>query len=161
MITLIAAVDKNSAIGKGNAMPWHLPADFTHFKETTMGHPVIMGRNTYLSIGRPLPGRTNIVVSKSAGVIEGCVVAHSIEEAFVEAVTHDTEVYIIGGASIYEQLLSLANRLVITYVDTKVEGADTFFPKIDTAVWKEVSREKRAADEKNVFNMEFVTYERA
>lgn len=158
-ISIIVAIDKKYAIGKANKIPWHLPADFAHFKKVTLGHPVIMGYNTYLSIGKPLPGRTNIVLTDKEE-IEGCEVAHSLEEALVVGMTHMTDIFVIGGASVYEQSLPLADKLVVTHVDTEVEGADTFFPKIDTAVWKEVSREKRSADEKNVFTMEFVTYER-
>jgi dihydrofolate reductase len=159
MISIIVAVDNNFAIGKGNAMPWHLPADFAHFKETTMGKPVIVGYNTFLSIGRPLPGRTNIVLTDKEE-IEGCEVAHSLKEAFEIGEEENDEVYVIGGASVYEQSLPFADKLVVTKVDTEVEGADTYFPRFRADEWQEVSREKREADEKNCFNMEFVTYER-
>jgi dihydrofolate reductase len=156
---MIVAVDNNFAIGKGNAMPWHLPADFAHFKETTLGHPVIVGYNTFLSIGRPLPGRTNVVLTEKEE-IDGCVVAHSLEEAFKLAQKEDDDVYVIGGASVYEQALPFADRLVVTKVRTEVHGADAFFPWFDPQVWEEVSREDRPSDEKNEFDMTFVIYER-
>ncbi|MCK5026888.1 MAG: dihydrofolate reductase [Candidatus Pacebacteria bacterium] len=160
MISIIVAIDKNFAIGKNNAMPWHLPADFAHFKEVTLGHPVIMGSSTYLSIGKPLPGRTNIVLTRKEK-IEGCVIAHSLEEAFEKGKKQENgDVFVIGGASVYEQSLSYTDKLVVTHIDTEVEDADTFFPKFNLEEWKEISREKREADEKNEFNMEFVTYAR-
>lgn len=171
MISLIAAVDKNFAIGKAGTIPWHLPADFAYFKEKTMGHPVIMGYNTYLSIGRSLPGRTNIVLTDKEK-IEGCEVVHSLDEALDLAqqctrldLVHmagqkDDEVFVIGGASVYAQALPYADKLMVTYIDTKIEGADAFFPKINFNEWLEVSRKKHEADEKNNLAMEFVIYEK-
>lgn len=159
MITLIAAVDKNFAIGKGNTIPWHLPADFAHFKETTLGYPVIIGHNTHLSIGKPLPGRLNIVLTDK-DAIEGCAVAHSLIEAFAKVSENDDTVFVIGGASVYAQALPFADRVILTHIDTKVEGADVFFPKLDKNEWKELSRKERPSDEKNIFSMSFVTYER-
>jgi dihydrofolate reductase len=159
MITLIAAVDKNFAIGKVNTIPWHLPADFAHFKETTMGHPVIMGHTTYLSIGKPLPGRFNVVLADK-DAINGCVVAHSLKEAFAKASENDDTMFVIGGASVYAQALSFADRVILTHIDTEVEGADTFFPRLDVNEWKEVSCLDRPSDDKNCFKMSFITYER-
>lgn len=157
MISIIVAIDKNFAIGKGNAMPWHLPADFAHFKEVTTGHPIVMGHNTHLSIGRSLSGRTNIILTKKEE-IKGCIVAHSLEEAFKKGLAENDEIFVIGGASVYEQSLPYTDKIVITYVDTEVERADAFFPTFSLDKWQEVSREKREADEKNKFNIEFVTY---
>ena len=157
MITIIAAMDKNRVIGKGNTIPWHLPADFAHFKETTAGHPVIMGLNTYKSIGRPLPQRTNIVLSKDDEEIEGCLMAHSLEEAFDLAKENSENIFVIGGASVYEQTLPFADTLNLTLIDAEVDG-DIFFPEFNHDEWKEVSREERKADEKNIYDMSFVKY---
>ena len=157
MIIIIAAIDKNRVIGKGNTIPWHLPADFAHFKETTAGHPVIMGLNTYKSIGRPLPQRTNIVLSKDDEEIEGCLMAHSLEEAFDLAKENSENIFVIGGASVYEQTLPFADTLNLTLIDAEVDG-DIFFPEFNHDEWKEVSREERKADEKNIYDMSFVKY---
>lgn len=159
MISSIVAVDNNFAIGKANGMPWHLPADFAHFKDVTYGHPVIMGYNTFRSIGRPLPGRTNIVLTNGEA-IDRCEVAHSVEEALEKARTVDSEIFVIGGASVYEQTLPFVDRLIVTKVRTEVEGADTYFPWFEPDEWEEVSRTNRSADEKNPFDMTFVIYER-
>ncbi len=157
MIIIIAAIDKNRVIGKGNTIPWHLPADFAHFKETTAGHPVIMGLNTYKSIGRPLPNRTNIVLSKDDEEIEGCLMAHSLPEAFDMAKEKSEDIFVIGGASIYGQALPFADMLNLTLIDAEVNG-DIFFPEFNRDEWKEVSREERKADEKNIYDMAFVKY---
>ena len=157
MIIIIAAIDKNRVIGKGNTIPWHLPADFAHFKETTAGHPVIMGFNTYKSIGRPLPNRTNIVLSKDNEEIEGCLMAHSLPEAFDMAKKKSEDIFVIGGASIYGQALPFADMLNLTLIDAEVNG-DIFFPEFNRDEWKEVSREERKADEKNIYDMAFVKY---
>jgi dihydrofolate reductase len=159
MIIIIAAIDKNRVLGKGNTIPWHLPADFAHFKETTAGHPVIMGLNTYRSIGRPLPERTNIVLSKDDEKIEGCLVAHSLLEAFDLAKERSEDIFVIGGASVYEQALPFADVLNLTLIDAEVEG-DIFFPKFNLNEWKEISHEEKKADEKNIYNMSFVKYVR-
>jgi len=149
-IALIAAVANNGTIGRDGEMPWHLPADLTHFKETTMGHPVIMGRRTYDSIasqlGGPLPGRTNIVLSRSEPELPDEVeVANSIEAAVAAATAVDDKtetVYVIGGATVYEQFLPRADRLVLTELDASYEG-DTAFPEFDTSEWQQVDRDQR------------------
>ena len=157
MIIIIAAMDKDRVIGKGNTIPWHLPADFAHFKETTAEHPVIMGLNTYKSIGRPLPNRTNIVLSKDDEEIEGCLMAHSLPEAFDMAKEKSEDIFVIGGASIYGQALPFADMLNLTLIDAEVDG-DIFFPEFNRDEWKEESREERKADEKNIYDMAFVKY---
>jgi dihydrofolate reductase len=159
MIVLIAAVDKNFCIGKGGAIPWYLPRDFAHFKKTTMGHPIIMGRKTFESIGRPLPGRTNIVLTDSES-IAGVQTAHSLVEALDKARAQDTEIYGIGGASVYTQMLPSADRIVLTHVAMVVDGGDVFFPHIDKSKWQAISSEYFRADQKNAYDCTIVTYER-
>ena len=140
-VTLIAAVARNGVIGAGGAIPWHLPEDFAHFKATTLGHTLVMGRATYESIGRPLPGRTTIVVTRDPEwSAEGVFVTHSLEEAL--AMGGDDEVYVAGGATVYEAALAVADVQLISEVDLEPEG-DTFYPPIDTDTWTEVSREHR------------------
>lgn len=157
-LVLVAAVAENGVIGVDGDMPWHLPEDLKHFKETTMGHPVIMGRTTYESIvaglGEPLPGRTNIVLtSRDLDVPEGVEVAHGIEEVLDIARAVDDEVaYIVGGATVYEQLIDRADRMILTEIDATYEG-DTYFPEWNEAAWREV-----AHDDGDGFA--FVTYER-
>ena len=157
MITIIAAMDKNRVIGKGNIIPWHLPSDFAHFRKTTAGCPIIMGLNTYKSIGRPLPNRTSIVLSKDDEKIDGCLMAHSLEEAFDIAKSVSENIFVVGGASVYEQALSFADQLNLTFIDAEVEG-DIYFPEVNFDEWKEVNREERKADEKNIYDMSFVKY---
>lgn len=160
MITLVAAIDKNNVLGKENTMPWHLPADLVRFKKLTTGHPIIMGRKTYDSIGKPLPERTNIVLTRADIEIEGCVVVHSIEEAVEKAKQESEQIFVIGGAQIFALTLPLADRLDLAFVDTEVEGADVFFPEYDLAQWKEIYKDTHKADEKNEFDIEWVIYER-
>lgn len=157
-ISMISAIaKKDRAIGFQNALLWHIPEDFKHFKEITSGHAVIMGENTYKSIGRPLPNRTNIVLSIDEHFApEGCVVVRSIEEALVRAREVETEeVFIIGGASIYRQFLSYADRLYLTLVEGDFE-ADTFFPEY-TEFIREISREEQ---DNGTFRFTFVTLEK-
>jgi len=159
-ISMIVAMANNRVIGLDNKMPWHLPADLQHFKKSTLGKPVIMGRKTYDSIGRALPGRLNIVVSRDTNLtIEGVTCVTSVEQAI--AATGDVEeVMIIGGATIYEHFLSVANRLYLTFIDLETEG-DTCFPDyLAQGQWQEVEHELYLADEKNAHNLEFVTLER-
>jgi dihydrofolate reductase len=161
MISLIVAAAHNNIIGKSNGLPWYLPADLRHFKEVTIGHPVIMGRKTFDSIlarlGKPLPNRTNIIVTRDHGfVAEGVIVVHSLEEAYKHA--KDQEVFVIGGAQIYEQALPVADRIYLTEVDADING-DTYFPII-TGDWVEVSREAHNQDEKNPYNYAFVVLEK-
>lgn len=160
IISIIVAIAKNNVIGKGNELPWHLPADFAYFKKTTAGKPVIMGAKTHLSIGKSLPGRKNIVLCDDPNFIpfEGAILARSFEEAF-ELTKESGEVFIIGGANVYKQGLNYADRLYITEVQTEAEG-DIFFPEIDKSKWQEISREKRLKDAENIYDMDFVVYEK-
>lgn len=157
-ISMIAAMAKGRVIGKNNAMPWHLPADFAWFKRNTLGKPIIMGRKTFQSIGRPLPGRRNIVVSRNASwEADGVESAISIDQA-LRLVEGAEEAVIIGGGSIYEACLSRAERLYLTYIDADIDG-DTCFPDWGDD-WKTCYAEHYQADEKNPYNMEFVILER-
>jgi dihydrofolate reductase len=128
MINIIAVVAKNRAIGRNNQLLWHLPDDLKHFKEITQNHPVVMGLNTYYSIGKPLPNRINVVVSKDKIEIPNCEVFTSLESAIDFASSKDEQIFIIGGASIYEQTISVADKLYLTIVDKEVTDADAFFP---------------------------------
>ena len=160
MITLIVAMGKNREIGKENQLLWHLPKDLKHFKELTSGHPIIMGRKTYESIGKPLPNRTNIVISrKNDWFEEGILIVGSIKEAVKFAKKIDEEVFIIGGGNIYEQTIDLADKLEVTLVDAVLD-ADTFFPKINEKVWQKTNEEYHQKDEKNEFDFCFQTFER-
>ena len=148
----------NRVIGKDNQMPWHLPADLKHFKTVTLGKPIIMGRKTYESIGRPLPGRKNIVISTNkAYMLEGCETVTSLNEA-LSLVNDVDEVMIIGGGFLYAQTLSQADRLYLTFIDLDVDG-DTHFPDFKTLNIKEIKREKYHKDEKNLYDYEFVDFE--
>ena len=161
-ISLIAAMGENRVIGAGNAIPWHLPADFKHFKELTTGHPVIMGRKTFESIGRPLPGRANIVITRDESYRrDGITVVSSPEAALSAAATAEgaDEVFIIGGAEIYKIFLHQANRIYLTKIESEFEG-DAFFPELNAEEWSLVSHEEHSADEKNAFSFVFQTYER-
>ena len=160
MITLIVAMGKNREIGKENQLLWHLPKDLKHFKELTSGYPIIMGRKTYESIGKPLPNRTNIVISrKNDWFEEGILIVGSIKEAVKFAKKIDEEVFIIGGGNIYEQTIDLADKLEVTLVDAVLD-ADTFFPKINEKVWQKTNEEYHQKDEKNEFDFCFQTFER-
>lgn len=157
-ISLIVAMAKNRVIGNNNQMPWHLPADFAYFKKVTLGHPVIMGRKTFLSIGRPLPARRNIVVSRNPAFrADGIDLAASLDEAV--NMCQNEKPLVIGGASLYAEALSRVDRVYLTEVDATPDG-DTFFPELDEKAWREISRERREADEKNVHAMEFVVLDR-
>ncbi|MGF1844007.1 type 3 dihydrofolate reductase [Vibrio clamense] len=146
-------------IGKENAMPWHLPADFSWFKKHTLGKPVIMGRKTYNSIGRPLPGRLNIVISRDPELtIDGVTVVTSTEDA-LKAVGIVDEVMVIGGGSIYESYLPIANKLYLTFIEAEIEG-DTRFPNWGSEGWVCVEDYYYARDDKNLFDMHFVILER-
>ena len=160
MITLIVAMGKNREIGKENQLLWHLPKDLKHFKELTSGHPIIMGRKTYESIGKPLPNRTNIVISrKNDWFEEGILIVGSIKEAVKFAKKIDEEVFILGGGNIYEQTIDFADKLEVTLVDAVLD-ADTFFPKINEKVWQKTNEEYHQKDEKNEFDFCFQTFER-
>lgn len=157
IISIIVAMAKNRVIGKDNQMPWHLPADLAHFKKVTLGKPIIMGRKTYESIGRPLPGRTNIVISRNSEYkLDGCKTVTSIEKA-LSLVQNEEEIFIVGGGHLYSELLPVANRLYLTFIDLEVDG-DTQFPEFKHLNLKEGKREKHIKDEKNPYNYEFVDY---
>jgi len=159
MITMIAAIGSNNAIGKDNELLWHLPNDLKRFKKVTAGHHVIMGRKTYESLGRPLPNRTNIIISRNEEYrAEGCVVVNSLEAALAAAAA-DPNPFILGGAQIYTQAMPLADVLDITLVKANLE-ADAFFPEIDPTIWKEVSREDFQADDRHAYNYSFVKYKK-
>ena len=158
MISLIAAMDKNRVIGNGGKIPWHLPADFAYFKATTLGHPVIMGRTTFESIGRPLPGRKNIVLTRGEFTHDGVDVAHSFDEA-QKLTQGEGDVFVIGGSKVYTEALPVADKLYITFVEGDFTG-DTFFPEINWSLWREVKSENREADEKNPHAMRFAVFER-
>lgn len=160
MITLIAAIAKNNALGKDNDLIWHLPADLKRFKQVTSGYHILMGRNTFESIGKPLPNRTSIIITRSNDYFkDGCLIANSLEEAI--ELTEGNDAFIIGGAQIYKHALEkyLVDRLDITIVHEEFE-ADAFFPEIDMKVWKEVAREDFKADDKNKYDYSFVSYTR-
>lgn len=155
---MVAAMAKNRIIGKDNQMPWHLPADFAWFKRCTMGKPIVMGRKTYESIGRPLPGRLNIVLSRDPNlVIDGVTTVTTIEQA--QHIVGDVdELMIIGGGSIYQACLPMANRLYLTFINANIDG-DTLFPDWGEG-WELVSQESYIADEKNQYDMEFVVLDK-
>jgi dihydrofolate reductase len=159
IVSMIAAMASNRVIGKENQMPWHLPADFSWFKRCTLGKPIIMGRKTYESIGRPLPGRQNIVISRNRDLhIEGVDIVDSLESALA-LVSHSEEVMVIGGGSIYQACLPLASRLYLTYIQSEIDG-DTCFPDIGPS-WRESYREDYAKDEKNAYDMSFVILDKS
>jgi dihydrofolate reductase len=158
-ISLIAAMDRNRVIGRDAGMPWHLPADLAHFKKTTLGKPIIMGRKTFESIGRALPGRQNIVISRQAGLeMPGCERVVSLESALSSA--KGREAMIIGGGEIYALAMPVASQLYITEVDTLIEDGEVWFPVIDPDSWLETDRVHRPADGDNPFDLDFVEYHR-
>lgn len=145
IISLIAAMGKNRTIGKDNSLPWKLPADMKRFKELTSGKPVIMGRKTFESIGRPLPNRKNIIITRDKNYkADNCIIVHSADEA-IKAAKGNEEVMIMGGAEIYKQFLPRADRLYLTLIDEEFEG-DAYFPEFDKNEWEEVSREEHESD---------------
>jgi dihydrofolate reductase len=156
-LTLVVAIDAQRGIGVDNKLPWHLPEDLAHFKRVTLGHPIIMGRKTFESIGRPLPGRRNIVVTRNAGWSHaGVEVATSLEQAV--ALVGDEEASIIGGAQIFGESMGVANRMIVTEIHHSFR-CDTFFPPFDPAAWTETARAKHHS-EANGYDFDFVTYER-
>jgi dihydrofolate reductase len=163
MISLIAAIGKNNELGKGNDLLWRLPNDQKFFRETTKGHPVIMGRKTFESLGRPLPNRRNIVITRDKTYVrQGVDIVHSLEEAInlAKEEKSDKEIFIIGGAEIYKQAMPLAGRLYITHIESEHKEADTFFPEIIPVVWNEVSRKEHQADAEHPHPYTFSVYER-
>lgn len=159
LISLIVAMDRNRLIGRGNALPWHLPADLAHFKAVTMGKPIVMGRKTYESIGRPLPGRHNIVISRNPEFsAPGCTVVASVDAALAAAGDVD-EAMVIGGAQLYVELLPRARRIYLTRIDAAFDG-DAWFPELDTTAWQEIEHSAQAADARNAYAYSFLTLER-
>lgn len=158
-ISIIVAISNNNAIGKDNQLLWHLPADLKHFKQITSGHTIIMGRKTFDSIGRPLPNRRNIVITRQSNLaIEGVEVVNSLNEA-LELCKAENEVFIIGGAELYRTALPLVQKIYLTTVH-KAFDADAFFPEIDLKEWMETEKATHAPDEKNAFSYTFSTLER-
>ena len=159
-VSIIVAISENHVIGRQGNMPWRLPDDLKRFKALTTGHAVIMGRKTFDSIGRPLPNRINIVITRDRNcTIDGVIIAHSLDEAFQQAAGND-EIFIIGGGEIYQQAIPLADRLYVTLVHTTVEG-DTFFPAFDEDQWRLASDEHHDADDRHAHAFSFRLYERA
>ncbi len=159
MVTIIAAVAKNNALGKDNQLIWHLPADLKRFKKITLGHHVIMGRKTFESLGKPLPNRTTIIITKNQNyTADGCIVVDSLNKA-IKAAKNDENPFILGGGEIYKQAMNIADILDLTIVHQEFD-ADVFFPKIDYTIWKETFREDFKADDKNKYDYSFVKYQR-
>lgn len=159
-IRLVAALDRHRAIGRDGAMPWHLPDDLKRFKALTLGKPVLMGRKTALAIGRALPGRENLVLTRGdRAPFEGQRAVRSLDEA-IAAANEDGELAVIGGGEIYALALPRATHLHLTWVDTAVADADTWFPRFAPGEWIETAREHRAADARHAFGMDFVDYRR-
>jgi len=162
-ISMIAAMAQQRVIGKDQKMPWHLPADLAFFKKTTMGSPLLMGRKTYESIGRPLPGRLNLVVTRNPELkIAGCDVVSSLDQALDIATKKSTdsdELFIIGGGHLYNSFLPHADRLYLTLIDAELEG-DTFFPDYMQYQWHQIERIDHQADDKNIYPYSFITLDR-
>jgi dihydrofolate reductase len=158
LLSAVFAVSENNVIGLNNALPWHLPAELAYFKRITMGKPILMGRRTFESIGRPLPGRRNIVMSRGAFSAEGVETVRSIDEALA-LVVDAPELANIGGAEVLKAALPRTDRIYLTRVHASFEG-DTFLPELPSSQWLEVSREDRAADERNAHAMSFLVLER-
>lgn len=156
---IVVAISENNAIGKDNQLLWHLPADLKHFKNITSGHTIIMGRKTYDSIGKPLPNRRNIMITRQTGLqLDGIEVVNSLDEALALC-KDENKVFVIGGAEIYKQALPLAHKVELTRVHQEFD-ADAFFPELDNETWKEVWKEDHLPDEKNKFAYTFSTLER-
>ena len=160
-LVLVAALDRDHAIGKDNALPWRLPADLKRFKALTLGKPVLMGRRTAESLGRALPGRRNLVLTRADRVpFDGMEAFATLSEA-LDAVRGEPEACVIGGGAVFAETLPLAARMHLTWVDTRVDGADAWFPRFDPRDWREVAREAHPADARNEHAFAFVDYERA
>jgi len=163
LVSLVVAAAANGVIGRDNQMPWHVPEDLAHFKRLTLGHPVVMGRKTYESIlaalGKPLPGRTNIVLTRQAGFeAPGCIVAASLDAALA-AVREAVEIFVIGGAEIYRLALAHADRVYLTLIDAAFDG-DATFPALDPALWHEAEREHHPPAGGRAFGFAFLRYDR-
>ena len=159
MISIIAALAENRVIGVNNTLPWRLPNDLKHFRRLTTGHAIILGRKNYESIGKPLPERTNIVITRNRDYrADGCLVAHSLDEALALSKS-DPEIFVIGGAEIYRAALTRADRLYLTLVHDTVAG-DVYFPEFDSNDWREITRERHERDERHAYAYSFVVLER-
>jgi dihydrofolate reductase len=158
-LSAVVAASDNDVIGRDNALPWHLPADLAYFKRVTMGKPVLMGRRTYESIGRPLPGRRNLVLSRRDYHAEGVERVASVEEA-CQLVANQPEMMVIGGAEVFRLALPRLNFIHLTRVHCRIEGGDTFMFEIAPTQWREVRREDHAADQRNPYAMTFIELER-
>lgn len=163
-LALIAAMTRDRVIGRQNTLPWRLPADMRRFRELTTGHPILMGRKTFESLGRPLPHRTNIVLTSDPSYTgQGCVTAHSLDQALAIAARYLTpeltEIFVIGGENLYRQTLARADRLYLTQIEAQIEG-DAWFPEFALETWEVLARETRLADEKNPYDCVFLTLER-
>ncbi len=159
-LSLIVAMAQNRTIGVNNTLPWRCPEDLKHFKALTMGHHMIMGRKTFDSIGKPLPGRTTVVVTRDRNLkIEGCLMAHSMEDA-IKACAGDSEIFIVGGAELYAQALPRVDTMYITEIQQDVDG-DAHFPAFDQTQWREVARDVRQQATPQPLDFHFVTYRRA
>lgn len=160
MISFLWAEDENGLIGSNNALPWYLPADLKYFKETTMGKPIVMGRKTYESIGRPLPGRTNIIITRNQDFkAEGCLIFNTKEQLLQWMKEQDSEVFITGGGEIFKLFLSDVDRLYVTKIFHSFSG-DSYFPHVNWEQWQLISKKKGIKNEKNPFEYEFLIYER-
>ena len=159
MISIIAALAENRVIGVNNTLPWRLPNDLKHFRRLTTGHAIILGRKNYESIGKPLPERTNIIITRNRDFrADGCLIAHSLDEALALA-KNDREIFVIGGAEIYRVALARAERLYLTRVHAAIAG-DTHFPEFDETEWREISRERHERDDRHAYAYSFVVLER-
>ena len=159
MVTIIAAVAKNRALGKDNDLIWHIPADLRRFKQLTLGHHIIMGRKTFESLEKPLPNRTNIIITRNPEYeAQGCIIVNSLKEALVAA-KPDTNPYILGGADIYHQAMDFADLMDLTLVHHDFE-ADAFFPEFSSDIWEEVGRQDFDKDEQNPYDYSFVQYKK-
>ncbi len=161
MLKILVAFDENRVIGKNNALIWHLPADLKRFKALTTGHVIIMGRKTFESIGRPLPNRTTVVISRQQDLkIEGVILAHSVEEAILKAKSISRgDIFIVGGAEIYQLSLPLADQILVTQLHDIFEG-DAFFPEISSDMWEIAEQERGITDEQNAYQFSYLTYTR-
>jgi len=160
LISFIVAMDENRVIGKENQLPWHLPADLKFFKQVTMGHPIVMGRKTHESIGRVLPGRENIVISRNPVYhAQGCTILNSVEEFLKLSRARDDEFFVIGGAEIFKAVFPYVDRLYITLIHERFSG-DTYFPEFTIKDWELVSIQKGTKDEKNPYDFDFRIYKR-
>ena len=160
MLSIIVAIDQNNGIGKDNSMPWHLSDDLRRFKAITMGHTVIMGRNTWLSLPfKPLKGRRNIVISTNMPQTEGCEIARSIEEA-QKLISNEEQAFIMGGARIYQQTIDIADELIVTHIHKAFDDIDTYFPTIDHTKWEVKEKTEILFDENSQLEYQYITYHR-